>query len=149
MKSAAEKRHLRVKNWTRNINIFEKDFIIVPINKNAHWYLAIICYPYLLEPEFEGEQTEADTNEKSIVKNDEDELENESKLEAKRPKLTSSDEMDKINDQEPVESIDEADEDDHSDNTDTIENDTRLCKKRLTFRFFLTSSLAKIANHPN
>ncbi|XP_056631057.1 uncharacterized protein LOC130441410 isoform X1 [Diorhabda sublineata] len=41
----AQKRHARVKKWTKNVNIFEKDFIIVPINENAHWFLAIICFP--------------------------------------------------------------------------------------------------------
>ncbi|KAJ6022182.1 Peptidase C48 SUMO/Sentrin/Ubl1 [Penicillium herquei] len=32
-----------VEKWTRNINLFEYDYIIVPINENAHWYVAIIC----------------------------------------------------------------------------------------------------------
>jgi len=36
--SDAEKRHSRVKRWTKSINIFEKDFIVVPINEKAHWY---------------------------------------------------------------------------------------------------------------
>ena len=27
------------------MNIFEKDFVVVPINENYHWYLVIICYP--------------------------------------------------------------------------------------------------------
>lgn len=27
------------------MNLFEKDFVIVPINENAHWFLAIICFP--------------------------------------------------------------------------------------------------------
>lgn len=43
--TAAEKRHSRVKTWTKNINLFEKDFIVIPINENAHWFLAIICFP--------------------------------------------------------------------------------------------------------
>ena len=38
-------RHDRVKRWTRKVNIFEKDFIVIPINENYHWYLAIICFP--------------------------------------------------------------------------------------------------------
>lgn len=46
----AQKRHSRVASWTKNINLFEKDFIIVPINMNSHWFLAIICFPYLTEP---------------------------------------------------------------------------------------------------
>ena len=27
--------------------MFEKDFIIVPINEKAHWYVCIICFPRL------------------------------------------------------------------------------------------------------
>ncbi|XP_058604813.1 sentrin-specific protease 6 [Onychostoma macrolepis] len=43
--SIQERRHSRVKTWTRGINLFEKDFIFVPINQMAHWYLAVICFP--------------------------------------------------------------------------------------------------------
>jgi Ulp1 family protease len=28
-----EKRHARVKKWTKHVDLFEKDFIIVPINE--------------------------------------------------------------------------------------------------------------------
>ncbi|XP_034237938.1 uncharacterized protein LOC117643271 isoform X2 [Thrips palmi] len=41
----AEKRHARVKTWTKNVNLFSKDFIIIPINENCHWFLAIVCFP--------------------------------------------------------------------------------------------------------
>lgn len=40
------------------MNIFEKDFIVIPINKNAHWYIAIICYPNLREPVYEPKSNE-------------------------------------------------------------------------------------------
>lgn len=45
------KRHAQVKTWTRHVDIFEKDFIIVPINENAHWFLAIICFPGMERPQ--------------------------------------------------------------------------------------------------
>lgn len=45
--NAAQKRHDRVKKWTKDVNIFEKDFIAVPINMDAHWFLVIICFPWL------------------------------------------------------------------------------------------------------
>ncbi|ROW15454.1 hypothetical protein VPNG_02366 [Cytospora leucostoma] len=32
-----------VKNWTAKVDLLSFDYIIVPINENAHWYLAIIC----------------------------------------------------------------------------------------------------------
>ncbi|PLB51929.1 cysteine proteinase [Aspergillus steynii IBT 23096] len=37
-----------VQKWTRNVDIFSHDYVVVPINENAHWYVAIICnLPYL------------------------------------------------------------------------------------------------------
>ena len=43
--SAADKRYERVKRWTKKMNIFEKDFIVVPINEHSHWFVAVICFP--------------------------------------------------------------------------------------------------------
>ena len=43
-----EKRHERVKRWTKKVNIFEKDFIIVPINEHSHWFVAVICFPGMI-----------------------------------------------------------------------------------------------------
>ena len=48
-----------MKRWTRRVNIFEKDFVVVPINENYHWYLCIICYPGKVG---EGCQTVEDGN---------------------------------------------------------------------------------------
>lgn len=40
-----------VARWTSKVNIFEYDYIAVPVNESAHWYLAIICNtPKLVEP---------------------------------------------------------------------------------------------------
>lgn len=48
--SAAQKRHARVASWTKSVNLFEKDFIIIPINEQSHWFLVIICFANLMEP---------------------------------------------------------------------------------------------------
>lgn len=32
-----------VQKWTRSVDIFSYDYIVVPINESAHWYVAIIC----------------------------------------------------------------------------------------------------------
>ncbi|KAI0810501.1 hypothetical protein GGR55DRAFT_678461 [Xylaria sp. FL0064] len=32
-----------VKSWTSKVDLFSKDYIIVPINEYTHWYVAIIC----------------------------------------------------------------------------------------------------------
>ncbi|KAK2039080.1 hypothetical protein LZ31DRAFT_559084 [Colletotrichum somersetense] len=34
-----------VKSWTAKIDLFSFDYIVVPVNESAHWYLAIICNP--------------------------------------------------------------------------------------------------------
>lgn len=48
--SPAERRYDNVKKWTKNTNIFEKDFVFVPINHEDHWYVVVICYPALIKP---------------------------------------------------------------------------------------------------
>lgn len=42
-------RHQRVKTWTRNVDIFTKDFLFVPVNQEAHWFLVLVCFPGLEE----------------------------------------------------------------------------------------------------
>ncbi|XP_064020301.1 sentrin-specific protease 6 isoform X2 [Pogoniulus pusillus] len=51
--SIQQRRHGRVKTWTRHVDIFEKDFIFVPLNEAAHWFLAVICFPGLEKPRYE------------------------------------------------------------------------------------------------
>ncbi|XP_023286451.1 uncharacterized protein LOC111673043 isoform X1 [Seriola lalandi dorsalis] len=49
-----QRRHQRVKTWTRHVDIFQKDFLFVPVNQEAHWYLVVICFPGLNEPKLEA-----------------------------------------------------------------------------------------------
>ena len=44
----------RVKKWTKSINIFEKDFILIFLFAHFHWSLAIISYPGLACSSVEG-----------------------------------------------------------------------------------------------
>ncbi|TPX17657.1 uncharacterized protein E0L32_012036 [Thyridium curvatum] len=32
-----------VKKWTSKIDLFSYDYIVVPVNENAHWWVAILC----------------------------------------------------------------------------------------------------------
>ena len=44
--SEAEKNHLNVQQWTKNINIFDKSINIYPINEErSHWYLIVVIFP--------------------------------------------------------------------------------------------------------
>ena len=45
LSSFSQKMHSRVKRWTKNVNIFDKKLVIVPICQQSHWYLIIIIKP--------------------------------------------------------------------------------------------------------
>uniref|UniRef100_A0A3B1IGR6 Si:dkey-100n23.3 n=1 Tax=Astyanax mexicanus TaxID=7994 RepID=A0A3B1IGR6_ASTMX len=62
------RRHQRVRTWTRHVDIFEKDFLFVPVNQEAHWYLVVVCFPGMDEPQWvkrEGQDSAEDTTENS------------------------------------------------------------------------------------
>ncbi|KAI3525543.1 hypothetical protein L1887_04402 [Cichorium endivia] len=35
----------RVRKWTKKVNVFQKDYIIIPVNFRLHWSLIVICHP--------------------------------------------------------------------------------------------------------
>ncbi|KYQ91039.1 hypothetical protein DLAC_07940 [Tieghemostelium lacteum] len=43
--SNMESSYSEIKKWTLGADIFQKDFVFVPINKESHWSLVIICFP--------------------------------------------------------------------------------------------------------
>lgn len=47
-----------VKRWTSKVDIFSYDYIVVPVNEEAHWYLAIVCNPGVIIEE--GQETDND-----------------------------------------------------------------------------------------
>ena len=46
--SQAQIRHTRVKGWSKKVDVFSKDMIIIPICENSHWYLVIVIKPGLI-----------------------------------------------------------------------------------------------------
>ncbi|PNJ29494.1 SENP7 isoform 3 [Pongo abelii] len=73
--SMAQRRHKRVRTWTRHINIFNKDYIFVPVNESSHWYLAVICFPWLEEVVYEDfpqtvSQAQQSQNDNKTIDND-------------------------------------------------------------------------------
>ncbi|XP_076857518.1 sentrin-specific protease 7 isoform X2 [Brachyhypopomus gauderio] len=60
------RRHQRVRTWTRHVDIFDKDFLFVPVNQEAHWYLVVICFPGMDQPQYvrrTGQGSVQDTSE--------------------------------------------------------------------------------------
>ncbi|XP_076932766.1 putative ubiquitin-like-specific protease 2B [Bidens hawaiensis] len=35
----------RIRKWTKKVDIFQKDYIFIPVNFRLHWSLIIICHP--------------------------------------------------------------------------------------------------------
>lgn len=49
------------------MDIFSRDFVVVPINENAHWYVAIICNLPELPRQYESEGIEPPASEKEKI----------------------------------------------------------------------------------
>lgn len=59
-----------VKTWTSKVDLFSKDYIIVPINEFNHWYVAIICNaPKLIRPPGDQERTGDDKSDTTTAPN--------------------------------------------------------------------------------
>lgn len=37
-----------VSRWAKNVDLFNKDFLYIPVNQGIHWSLFIVIRPYLL-----------------------------------------------------------------------------------------------------
>ncbi|XP_037552591.1 sentrin-specific protease 7b [Nematolebias whitei] len=61
-------RHQRVKTWTRHVDIFTKDFLFVPVNQEAHWFLVVVCFAGLEEVRTEEFQPRAGGSERATGK---------------------------------------------------------------------------------
>lgn len=47
-RSFSERAFERIKSWTKRVDVFAKDFLIIPISDRNHWSLAIVCNPGLI-----------------------------------------------------------------------------------------------------
>jgi Ulp1 family protease len=52
-----------VQKWTRSVDIFAFDYVVVPINESSHWYLAIICNLPALLPNFASTKNSPETKD--------------------------------------------------------------------------------------
>ena len=59
-----------VKKWTRNVDLFTYDYVVVPINEAFHWYIAIICNLPSLTREVPSMRVDSD-EEKALSHRDE------------------------------------------------------------------------------
>ena len=38
--------HAGVASWTRGVDVFARDFLLIPVHDALHWSLVIVCYPW-------------------------------------------------------------------------------------------------------
>lgn len=50
-----------VQKWTRNVDIFTHDFIVVPVNESFHWYVVIICNLSKVRPVDDNEEEDVES----------------------------------------------------------------------------------------
>ncbi|KAI1423014.1 hypothetical protein F5Y12DRAFT_716793 [Xylaria sp. FL1777] len=67
-----------VKTWTSKVDLFSKDYIIVPINEYTHWYVAIICNAPKLIPASNNHEQNDDIKREAITITDSVEVTQES-----------------------------------------------------------------------
>ena len=55
-----------VQKWTKDVDIFTYDYLIVPINESWHWYLAIICNLPALDRSLSGKVDEVSNRKEDM-----------------------------------------------------------------------------------
>ena len=64
-----------VAKWTRSVDLFSYDYVVVPINESAHWYIAIICnLPNLVRLVSEPESVESTRGDDDTPKGTQDDV---------------------------------------------------------------------------
>ena len=57
--------HALVANWTRDIDVFAKRLLLVPICEDLHWSLAVVCHPGELL-DYAGHWSHADRDDDAV-----------------------------------------------------------------------------------
>lgn len=60
-----------VRKWTQNVDIFDKDFLFIPINRDLHWSLIVIVKPNLLKSDDDNNASASvNIEEEAFLEND-------------------------------------------------------------------------------
>lgn len=47
----------QLSKWSRNVDIFSKDFLIFPVCHDDHWFVIVVCYPNEVKEAFRADKT--------------------------------------------------------------------------------------------
>ncbi|KAJ9476745.1 Ubiquitin-like-specific protease 2 [Pseudozyma hubeiensis] len=64
MSDSVENSYAKLRRWTAKEDLFSKKYIVIPVNENYHWYLALIVNPaYILVDQDRDSNSEKDKDE--------------------------------------------------------------------------------------
>lgn len=64
MSDSVENSYAKLRRWTAKEDLFSKKYIVIPVNENYHWYLALIVNPaYILTEHSKDNSSEQDKEE--------------------------------------------------------------------------------------
>ncbi|KAL5474078.1 hypothetical protein EMCRGX_G028652 [Ephydatia muelleri] len=62
--------HDGVKSWTRHVDIFSKEYIVMPVCLRSHWFVAIVCFPEKFESDNAPDKLEVDSEDVALSTQD-------------------------------------------------------------------------------
>eukprot|EP00731_Ephydatia_muelleri_P028369 Em0020g13a len=62
--------HDGVKSWTRHVDIFSKEYIVMPVCLRSHWFIAIVCFPEKFESDNAPDKLEVDSEDVALSTQD-------------------------------------------------------------------------------
>ncbi|KAJ1030266.1 hypothetical protein NDA16_001177 [Ustilago loliicola] len=65
--TTVENSYRKLRKWTTKVDLFSKKYIVVPINEDYHWYLALIVNPYFMLMEQDQDNGSASEQDKEEV----------------------------------------------------------------------------------
>lgn len=80
-----------VRKWTREVDLFTYDFVVVPVNESAHWYVAIICNLPALQRKLGGFDDELGQGLASAGEDDSERATKDGKVSSSSPQRPLSD----------------------------------------------------------
>jgi len=56
-----------IAKWTKHVDLFNVDYIVMPINHGVHWSLTIVCRPFLIKPRTANDASRNDDDDQPVI----------------------------------------------------------------------------------
>ncbi|KAJ9113949.1 hypothetical protein QFC19_000144 [Naganishia cerealis] len=151
-----------VRKWTRKVDVFSKRMLVIPINENLHWYLAVILNPgAILRKKWHSDDTNSDIEVADMQSEEQKEaiLLEELEAEKRQEEFNQANELasgsDRANDEEgdPLDVISSRREDDAAEEPEILESldnesDSEKVERTIAIESPASSAQAKATPEP-